>query len=138
MDCFKRKVLCVLLSVLFIMCFLNVPSFADGKAVIALSKKNATVGENVTVSLTYSSNFKMYAIDGTLRYNNAVLKYVSGGSQNIGSTVKITEGLSGEKSRTFKIVFKTLAAGSGSLSFSCEAAGDSNKGEHNSAAAGTA
>ena len=63
-------------------------------------------------------------IDGTLTYNSSVLQYVSGGGANSGSTVKIVEGLSGEKSVSFKIVFKAIAAGSGSLSFSAEASGE--------------
>lgn len=132
-----KKRICVLLAVLFTVCFLNIPVFADS-ARIALSSANVTVGARVTVSVSYSAGFEMYGIDGTLTYNNAVLKYVSGGSSNTGSAVKITEGLSGERSKTFNIVFKAIAAGSGSLSFSGEAAADPRKNQYGKASAGTA
>ena len=128
-----KKTLCVILVVLFTVCMLGVPAFADSTT-IALSQANVTVGTNVTVTLKYNATYEMYAIDGTLTYNNAVLQYVSGGSNNTGSAVKIVEGLSGEKSVTYKIVFKTVAAGSGSLSFSAAASGKGN----GNAAAGAA
>lgn len=128
-----KKTLCVILAVLFTAFMLGVPAFADSTT-IALSQANVTVGTNVTVTLKYNATYEMYAIDGTLTYNNAVLQYVSGGSNNTGSAVKIVEGLSGEKSVTYKIVFKTVAAGSGSLSFSAAASGSGN----GNAAAGAA
>lgn len=120
-----KRIVCALLAILFTLCFLSFPAFADS-ATIALSKANVTVGTNVTVTVKYNAGYEMYGIDGTLTYNNTVLKYVSGGSNNSGSTVKIVEGLNGEKSVTYSIVFKTIAAGSGSLAFSSTASGKGN------------
>lgn len=116
-----KRIICLLSAVALLICALTVPAFAD-VATISLSKKNANVGDSVTVTLKYNAPYEMYGIDATLTYNSAVLQYVSGGN-NSGSTVKFVEGLSGEKNKSFSVVFKTIAAGSGSLSFSASASG---------------
>ena len=124
-DFLIRKALCVIITALLILYMLGVSVFADGTT-IALSKANVTVGTNVTVTIRYNATYEMYAIDGTLTYNNAVLQYVSGGSVDTGSAVKIVEGLSGEKSVTYSIVFKIIAVGPGMLLFSAAASGKGN------------
>lgn len=116
-----RKIVAVLSVIILFAAVFCVPACADS-ATIALSKSNVTIGANVTVTLTYNSTYAMYAVDGTLTYNSSVLQYVSGGT-NKGSSVKIVEALSGETTMRTKIVFKAIAAGSGSLAFSCKASG---------------
>lgn len=116
-----KKIVCAFMAAFLIVCALSVPAFADS-ATISLSKSNVTVGSNVAVTLRYNAGFAMYGIDVSLTYNNAVLQYVSGGT-NQGSTVKMVETLSGETSKSFTVNFKAIAAGSGSLSLSAKASG---------------
>ena len=118
-----KKFICILAIITLVICAVSMPVSADS-ATIALSKSNVTPGSNVTVTITYKASFAMYAIDISLKYNSSVLQYVSGGGNNTGSTVKIVEGLSGEKSKSFKVVFKAIAAGSGSLSLTATASGE--------------
>ncbi len=132
-----RKIASAILSVFLIVCVLSVPAFADS-AVIALSKKSVNVGTNVTVTITYKATYDIYGLDATLTYNPAVLKYVSGGTDT-GKAVKIVKDLEGEKSVSASVVFKTIAAGSGSLSLnaSCSGKNGDNIAE-GTASAGTA
>lgn len=117
-----KRIAVILSALMLFIAVLSVPAYADS-ATIALSKSSVTVGSNVTVTIRYNASYGMYAIDGTLTYNSSVLQYVSGGT-NSGSTVKIVEALSGEKSKSASIVFKAIAAGAGSLSFSGKASGE--------------
>ena len=117
----KKTVSLILAAAIMLFMFV-LPVCADS-ATISLNKSNVTVGSNVTVTLKYNAGFSMYGIDATLKYNSAVLQYVSGGTAS-GSTVKFVEGLSGEKTKAFSVVFKAIAEGSGSLSFSASASGD--------------
>ena len=117
-----KKIAVILSVVILSIALFSVPAYADS-ATIALSKSNVTVGTNVTVTVTYNASFGMYAIDGTLNYNSSVLQYVSGGTNN-GSSVKVVEALSGEKTTRATIKFKAISAGAGSLSFTGKASGN--------------
>lgn len=119
-----KKIACVLAVLIVFAGALKFSAFADS-AVLTLSKPEIKVGSYVAVTVGYSANYKMYAIDITLNYDSSVLEYVSGGTNN-GSTVKIVEALSGEKTVSFDIVFKATSEGSGVVSLSAAAAGESS------------
>ena len=130
-------ILAAVLSVLLITLPASAETYTD-KAIIIVSKKNATVGDTVSVTITQTSSYAMAAIEGELKYNDAVLQFVSGedsNTANSGSTVKIVKDSAPTNSISVSVKFKAIAAGSGSLSYKGNSYSDNDDG---SAAAGTA
>lgn len=120
-SCFKKFLIGIVCVFVFVSA-LSIPAFADS-ASIALSGSSVNVGSTVTVTVNYKAGYAMYAVDGSLTYNSAVLQYVSGGGAHSGSTVKMVDTFSGETSASYKIVFKAIAAGSSNLSLKMSGSG---------------
>lgn len=112
------KVLCVLIICVMMFSTFSFTSSAAA-AYISLSPNTTTLNpdQTLTVTVTYDAGEPIYSVDGALSYNSAVLQYVSGGSSNTGSSVKIVESPSGETSVSYTINFKAIAVGSSALAF---------------------
>ena len=140
-----KKILCVLIAFVLMLCVLCVPASATvykDSLTISLSKKEVTVGSTVTVTLTYNAKYQMTVVTGQLRYNRSVLQLASQSENynDTGSVINIAEDFNRSNSRSIQLKFKAIAAGEGSLScsmqgFSGGTGADDNEG---SASAGSA
>lgn len=135
-----KRTICMLLVLIFGFSMLCMPVYAQtysDSATISISKKNVTVGSEVTVTIRHVSKYSMVMIQGSLNYNSSVLQFVSGDGSNTansGSTVKIAKDSNPTNSISVSIRFKAIAAGSGSLSYSAKSFSDVDDG---AASAGT-
>lgn len=113
-----NKAICILIVCLIVASALSLTSFASA-AYISLNPNTKTLnpGQTISVTVRYDAGTPIYSVDGSLSYNSAVLQYVSGGSSNAGSAVRIVESPSGESSVSYTITFKAVAVGSSSLGF---------------------
>jgi len=87
--------------------------FAETGSVIIASDTSVQVGDSMTVTVKYAAS-SLGLIDGELRYNPDMLKYVSGGTSinQGGGIIKMNKTLTGETSQLFVIKFKVVGAGS--------------------------
>ena len=90
---------------------------------ISFSKKNATVGDTITVTVTVSAA-DMYGVNVVGNYNEQILTYVSGASGGGAGLFQIadSESFNGESKKSFKIKFKAKSAGSSTVSVSGQVA----------------
>ena len=136
-----KKVLSLFLVLVFALSLISIPVYAQtytDKVIISLSKKNVTVGSEVTVTIRQTASYSMVSIQGALQYNSSVLQFVSGESgntSNSGSTVNIVKDSAPTSSISVSVKFKAIAAGSGSLSYSGKSFSEVDDGK---GAAGTA
>ncbi|MBO4733182.1 MAG: cadherin-like beta sandwich domain-containing protein [Clostridia bacterium] len=129
-----KKIISLLLMLVLVFSLINLQVHAktySDKATITISKKNATVGNEITVTIRHTSTYPMVTIQGSLQYNSSVLQFVSGdggNTSNVGSTVKIVKDSSPTNSISTTVKFKAIAAGSGSLSYSAKSFSDVDDG----------
>ena len=86
--------------------------------VISLSTESATVGEAVSVTVTFDAGEAMYAISGIINYDSSLLEYKSGNATGGAGVLRLVESPSGETSTSYTLTFNTLAAGSAGISIS--------------------
>ncbi len=115
----------IMLSV-FAFCF-SANVFADS-AVMMLSARSLKAGESLTATLKYSADAPLTALEGTLTYDNTVLKYVSGGVSEKDGTVTIKETVNSENVKSVNIIFTAAAAGKSNLTFRMEGTKGTAKG----------
>lgn len=101
--------LAVLCSVLCI----NV--FAEG-TYISFSKNSLSVGDTVTVTVTFSADEAIYGVQCAVNYDSSVLEYKSGAGSGGAGTVSIVESPQGDKKYSCSLTFSAKAAGSSAVS----------------------
>ncbi len=110
-----KKILCLLVSLLFILSVLVFPaSAAEGKSVIAFSANTVTIGGNVTVTATITAPARMDGLKFVLSYDADKLSFVSSSfadinANNAGKINIVDEPKAATKSYSF--VFKSKATG---------------------------
>ena len=106
----KGLISVLLISVLvFSLCSINV--FA-ASTVISFNKKSVSVGDSVTVTVTFNAGEAMYGVEGVVNYDSNVLEYKSGNAQGSAGSLKIVEAPSGEKKVSYTLTFTAKKAGS--------------------------
>ena len=121
---FKRTTATVIALVLMLSVF-SLTGLAAGSSSVAFSKKNLTVGETLTVTITINGGEAMYATSATVTYDAAVLQFVSGDFASGGSgAVTIIGAPGGAQKQSHNLTFKTIVAGSSAVSVSGTYVGD--------------
>ena len=118
-----KNSMAILFSLIIMLQFIIIPSWASASASVSINKSSLSIGETLTVKVTYTNSPNpIGAVEGYLSFNSSVLEFVSGdGNTNLfsGSKVKmINTGDGSGKSLSFSMSFKCKAAGSSSLSVS--------------------
>ena len=87
---------------------LTVNVFAAGTA-ISFNKNSVSVGDTVSVTVTFNPGESMYALKGVLNYDSSMLEYKSGSGNDSGGVIQIFESPSGETkySETYTFTAKT-------------------------------
>lgn len=94
-----------------------------GKSILAadfqasVSSATAVQGENVTVTVTFSSNVNIGAYAMKLTYDANLLEYVEGADGGGGGSIQFYNDYVNATSKSYTISFRTLAAGTAALSF---------------------
>lgn len=117
--------------VLVIGLFGSLPAYANGSLNASASATTVTIGNEVTITLKYSSPSDIGAIDAHISYNDAAFEYVSyqdaansggvGAAVGGGGVVTVSwyaNGATAPASTSFSIKFKAKAAGAGNFSIS--------------------
>ena len=117
-----KRIVKILLSFVLIVTIccslLSINTFAAGSA-ISLANSTVTVGEDVSVTLTFDAGEAMYSVSGVINYDTSILEYKSGNASGGAGVVKIVDSPpSGETKVSYTLTFKTLAAGAASISLS--------------------
>lgn len=115
MKKFIKPILCLLIVLSVIFSFFNFSTFAAG-SIISFNKKNLTVGDSLTVSLTVNAGEAMYGVSCIVNYDSNVLEYKSGNASGGAGTLKIVESPSGDKKVTYTLTFTAKTAGSCAIS----------------------
>ena len=118
-----KKITAILFSLIIMLQFIMIPSSASASASISINKSSLSIGETLTVKVTFTNSPNpIGAVEGYLSFNSSVLEFSTGdGNTNLfsGSKVKmINTGDGSGKSLSFSMSFKCKAAGSSSLSVS--------------------
>jgi hypothetical protein len=111
---FKMILIGLLCSLWLIPMWFEPPAaFAETGTVIIASDTSIQVGDTLYVTVKYAAS-SLGSIDGELRYDPDMLKFVSGGTSSdpAGGVVKMTKELAGEASQIFTIRFVAVGAGS--------------------------
>ncbi len=114
-----NRILSVILCIMLIISLQQITfitSAASATTHFSPNKSEYTVGEEITVTIKFNVGVETYGIEGSLSYDNSIVKYVSGGA-NQGSYVKIAEAFSGETEVSVRVAFKTIAEGKCTFSF---------------------
>lgn len=87
--------------------------YGETGTVIIASDTSAQIGDTLNVTVKYSGS-SLGLLDGELRYDPDMLKYVSGGTSAdpAGGVIKMKKELTGETSQQFTIRFVAVGAGS--------------------------
>ncbi|MBQ9978101.1 MAG: cadherin-like beta sandwich domain-containing protein [Clostridia bacterium] len=114
------KLLTVVLSVAILLTSVfAIGAFAAGSTSVAFSSNSLSVGEKLTVTVKFSAPETMYAIEGMLNYDSSVLKFEEGEDSNSSTAGSvIIAGSANGKSKSVKITFSAIAAGSSTISLS--------------------
>lgn len=106
----RRHRVAVFAALLLLLTMLPVSVYGAASVIIA-TDTTLEVGDTFTVTVKYSAE-SLGRINGELRYDPDMLKYISGGSsgQSAG-IVQLNTGLSGEKTYTYTIKFTAIGAG---------------------------
>lgn len=108
---FIRKLFVTAVVLAMLLCSFTV-AVSAATASISVSSKSPAVGSNITVSINFSGG-SIYATEGELSYNSAVLQYLSGSDTN-GASGRIK--LSNYSGRTsYSISFKVIGVGASNL-----------------------
>lgn len=86
---------------------------AETGSVIIATDTSFEVGDKVTVTVKYTAS-TLGLIDGELRYDPDMLKFISGGtsSDSAAGVIKMNKQLNGEKEQLFTIRFEAVGSGS--------------------------
>lgn len=123
MKKFIKTLFALTLSITLVSSLFVFSASAAASTGISLSNSKPKVGDKVTVTVSVKADEAIYSLEGNLTYNASVLKYISGASAASGSTLRFVDSFEGNKTVTYKVVFETIAEGSGSLSFSAKYVG---------------
>ena len=115
---FKITFSFILIAILVASVFSFNTAAASATTHFSPSKTDFSVGEEITVTIKFDAGVQVFSIDGELKYDSAIVQYVSGGGANQGNSVKIAEALSGETKVDVSVKFKTIAEGKCNFSFS--------------------
>lgn len=101
---------------LCLLCGMAATVSADANAVIAFSAASLSVGDTLTVTVTFSGS-SVGAVDATLSYDAAVLQFISGNDASGGGGVIRLAGYATAEvdSLKFTLTFKALQAGSSTV-----------------------
>ena len=91
-------------------------TLAANTANVSISSASATVGENVTVSVTVSSGAEIYATQMYLSYDSNILEYVSGSADTNGAGTLGFVNTDTFTSKTFTFTFKINGVGTSRIS----------------------
>lgn len=110
---FKNLLLLVLTTAIILSsCIFSVSAAGTS---IAISNKNATIGDNVTITVTVNPGEKMYGVELNFVYNSDVLEYISGNAVGGAGILRLVESPSGDTSISYNFTFKALNAGTSTL-----------------------
>ena len=114
------KVLTIFLSIVVLLTSVfSIGVFAKGSTSVAFSSNSLNVGDKLTVTVKFSAPETMYAVEGVLNYDSSVLKFVEGEDSNSASAGSvIIAGSANGKSKSVKVTFSAIAAGSSVISLS--------------------
>lgn len=93
------------------------PAHAAG-TIISFSKNSIVVGDDLSVTLTLDAGEAMYAVGCSISYDSSKLEFVSGSATGGAGTLTLVESPSGETKVSYTINFKSIAAGSATVSIS--------------------
>ena len=114
-----KKFFCVF-CVSVLVSVVNVGASAAGSSIMSLSSSNINVGESVTVSINIKTDGakNIYAVVGTVEYNEDIFDYVSSNvvANGGGGTVKFAPTATGVQSIIVEFTFKAKAKGLGQFS----------------------
>ncbi len=108
---FIRKLFVTAVVLAMLLCSFTV-AVSAATASISVSSKSPTVGSNITVSINFSGG-SIYATEGELSYNSAVLQYLSGSDTNGASGAIKFSNYQGRTS--YSISFKVIGVGTSNL-----------------------
>lgn len=100
-----------------IMSCLVLGASAAGSTSLSFSKSSVTVGETVTVRVNFTANEVFFGVEGMLKYNSAVLQFVSGSGVHQGAAGAVKMAVQADSSRcTVEMTFKAIGVGTSSVS----------------------
>ena len=108
---FIRKLFVTAVVLAMLLCSFTV-AVSAATASISVSSKSPAVGSNITVSINFSGG-SIYATEGELSYNSAVLQYLSGSDTNGASGAIKFSNYQGRTS--YSISFKVIGVGTSNL-----------------------
>lgn len=110
----KKSFRAIMSMLLICIMLLSVCSFNASAAstIISFSQKSITVGETVSVTVTFNAGEAMYGLEGIVNYDSDLLEYKSGVATSVGGMLKIVESPSGETKTSYKLTFQAKKAGS--------------------------
>lgn len=130
-----KKFISFILVTMLALSFMAISVNAQCSLSVSSSKKEVLVGNNVTVTFTFSASAPVESADVIVQFDNARFQYVSvsGGLGNLmtnaqGKTIKISDYGSSATSKTYKftMTFKALTVGSGTFTVTSSDIGDAN------------
>ena len=142
-----KKTIKFLLSIAVIICLVlttvSMSAFAaDGDAAtiqkLTPNKKEYAVGEQITLTVSFSAKVELIALQGTVTYDPAILEFVSGngtknGTDKISTVIDSDFGNTGKKSASYDLTFKAIATGTNYFRFDAKAS-DTNATPHEGSA----
>ncbi len=109
-----KKVVPFIVIICLLMSMLTVSVSAAGSSSIAFSKSKLAIGETLTVTARFSttSGEDMYAFEGYITYNPAVVQYVTGtGCSRLTDGKVMISNFASSSNETIDIKFKAIGAG---------------------------
>lgn len=103
----------IIISILLNCFIINISA---ASSIISFNKKNLTVGDTLTVSITINAGEAMYGASCIVNYDSNVLEYKSGNASGGAGTLQIVEAPSGESKVTYSLTFTAKTAGSCAIS----------------------
>ena len=110
-----KKLTKVLISVLLVSVMMfSLYSFNTFAAntIISFSKNSVSVGDTVTVTVSFNAGEAMYGLECVINYNSNLLEYKSGNAVGSAGTLNLVESPSGETKTSYKLTFTAKQAGS--------------------------
>ena len=105
-----KKIKLLLISLFCLIVFPNIVSAASGKITVS-GTSTVVVGNNVTVTVTLSSNTLIGSWEMSLNYDKSFLQLKSTTAESNGTRMAASSA-TGVKSKTYTFTFKTLKNGS--------------------------
>ena len=101
-----KKFISILITVLLVCSLFVFHASAANNVIISLNPQTVVIGNKVNVTVKFTSDQPMYAIDFKLGYDQTKLSYAS----NAG-VVHTVDVMSGEKTKTYTFTFTSIAVG---------------------------